>query len=189
MIGLSRALIHRGDPMRSGATSSRTAGAPRHDIFAQRRCDGRRNREWARATSRRCPRTGRGRRRAGASGGWRHRRRLRPARGHRLAGRRVERARVPLAVTHRDLCARLPAAGLAVAVGRGDDPVGREIAVLSAGAVPRDVVRARRMAVVDAQCLRRLAADFRSAVAAVLAAPRPAGRVQFRGQPARRSTP
>ena len=98
---------------------------------------------------------------------------------------RAERAARSARRHHRDLCARLPAAGLAVAVRRGDHPVGCEVAVLPAGAVPGDVVCARRMAVVDAQRLRRLAGDFRSAVAAVLAAPRPARRLQFRDQPAR----
>ena len=72
-----------------------------------------------------------------------------------------------------------------MAVRRGDHPVGREIAVLSAGAIPRDVARARRMAVVVAERLRRLDADFRSAIAVVLAAPCRAGRIQFGDQPAR----
>src|SRR5262249_58350485 len=77
-----------------------------------------------------------------------------------------------------DLPARLPLAGLAVAVRRGDDPMGCEIAVLSAGAIPRVVVCARRMAVVVAERVCRLAADFRSAVALVRATLRPAGRLQ-----------
>ncbi len=62
--------------------------------------------------------------------------------------------------------------------------MGRQVAILPAGAVPRDLDRARRMAVVDAARVRRLAADLRSAVADVLAAARPAGGVQFRDQPA-----
>ena len=85
----------------------------------------------------------------------------------------------------RDLRARLPAAGVAVAVGRGDHPMGCEIAVLSAGAIPRRFAGARRMAVVVAERLCRLGRDLRSAVAAVLAAACPARRVQPGGQPAR----
>ena len=84
----------------------------------------------------------------------------------------------------RDLPARLPVAGLAVAFRRGDDPVGCEIAILSAGAIPRKLVGARRMAVVVAERLCRLAADFRSTVALVRAALRLAGCLQCRGQPA-----
>ncbi len=85
----------------------------------------------------------------------------------------------------RHLHARLPVAGLAVAVRGGDDPVGREIPVLSAGAISRVVTCTRRMAVVVAERVCRLAADFRSAVARVRAALRAAGRLRCRGQPAR----
>jgi hypothetical protein len=63
--------------------------------------------------------------------------------------------------------------------------VGCEIAILSAGAIPRKLVGARRMAVVVAERLCRLAADFRSTVALVRAALRLASRLQCRGQPAR----
>src|SRR5262245_30559380 len=84
-------------------------------------------------------------------------------------GRDRTRSAPPDAVAVR---ARLPAAGLAVAVRNRDDPVGRQIAVLSAGAISRELAGARRMAVVVAQRFRGLEPDFGSAVAAVCTADR-----------------
>ena len=62
-------------------------------------------------------------------------------------------------------------AGLALAVGRGRNPLRRRFAILSAVRVPRPLVRDRAIAVLDAERFRRLAADCRSAIADLLAAP------------------
>src|SRR5690349_1761914 len=94
--------------------------------------------------------------------------------------------RAPSAGAHAvDVHGRVPASGLALAFRSHDDPVGCEIAILPAGAVSRELVCARRMAVVVSQRLCWLAADFRSTVALVLPASRVAGNRQSRGQPAR----
>ena len=102
----------------------------------------------------------------------------------RRAVRRHQRATDFASRNHYDLRGGVRADGVALALRPCDDPVGCQVAVLPAGAVPRDFDRARRMAVVDAACVRRLASDFRSAVFAVLAAARPAGRAQSGDQPA-----
>src|SRR5215831_18103131 len=60
--------------------------------------------------------------------------------------------------------------GLAVAVRRRHHPVGCEVAVPAAGELPRRRAGARRIPVLDPQCLCRLAADLRSAIADLLAA-------------------
>ena len=86
---------------------------------------------------------------------------------------------------HRNLFAGVSAAGVAVALRRGHHPVGREIAVLPPGAIFGVVVGTRRMALVVAERVRRLAGDFRSAIADVLAASRAAGRTQSGDRPAR----
>src|ERR1700737_3134869 len=65
-----------------------------------------------------------------------------------------------------------------MALGRGDDPVGCEVAVLPPGAVPCDLHCARRVALVDAQSLCRLAADYRPPIAVVLAAACSPGRIK-----------
>ncbi len=73
---------------------------------------------------------------------------------------------------------------MALAVRPGHHPVGCQVAVLPAGAIPRDLDRARRMAVVDATRVCRLAADIRSAVVDVLAAACAARSAQSGDQPA-----
>ena len=80
----------------------------------------------------------------------------------------------------RDLRARLPGAGVAVALGRGDDPLRREVDLPSAGRVHGARLRTRRVAVLDAERVRRLAEHRRSAVDARLAAAR-AARARERG--------
>ena len=64
----------------------------------------------------------------------------------------------------------VPRGGVAVAHGRGAHSLGLGFAVLSAVRFPRPLVRVRPIAVLDAQRLRRLAADRRPAIAGVLAA-------------------
>ena len=76
--------------------------------------------------------------------------------------------RFPLAGGVRPLHGSLPGAGLAVAVRRGQNSLRRRLAVLSAARLPGALVRDRPVAVLDAEHLRRLAADRRSAVADLL---------------------
>ena len=64
----------------------------------------------------------------------------------------------------RDLCARVPGAGVAVALRRRDDPVRRQVDLLSAGRVHGARIPHRRIAVLDAERLRRLAEYRRPAV-------------------------
>src|SRR5688500_17884586 len=79
-------------------------------------------------------------------------------RGRATARRHRDIDRARSAVDHgRHLCARLPAAGMAMALRRSDHPLGCEVAVLSPGAVPCELACAWRMAMVVAECFRRLA--------------------------------
>src|SRR5207237_1001134 len=70
--------------------------------------------------------------------------------------------------------------GGALAFGRGDDPVGRQGAVSAPVAVSGGIARARPVAAVDPERVRRLAADCRPAIAAVLAAAPAAGLARSR---------
>ena len=107
-------------------------------------------------------------------------------RGRATARRHRDIDRSRSAVDHRrHLCARLPAAGMAMALRRSDHSLGREVAVLAAGPISRQLARARRMAIVVAECLCRLAGNLRSAIAALLAAACRARRPRSRDQPAR----
>src|SRR2546430_7201991 len=67
-----------------------------------------------------------------------------------------------------DLRAPLPAAGPAVAFRQGDAPVGREVAVFSAGAISSELACALGTALEAIERLSQLVGDLRSAVALVL---------------------
>ena len=83
----------------------------------------------------------------------------------------IRTRRAAFACPHdRDLRARLPRSGLAVAVRRRDGALRREVDLPAAGRVHGARLRDRRVAVLDAERVRRLAERRRSAVDADVAA-------------------